>query len=111
VNVVTVVETTISAAHSVRNHPRCGEKHGHTWRIRFEIAADEKDLVDSSVEDIAPGVAQYQHTDLDRFLPGVETTPRGLAALFHDQYSRFPITAIEVVTDDGIGARVTWALR
>lgn len=29
-------EVTLSAAHYLQDHPKCGKIHGHTWRVKVE---------------------------------------------------------------------------
>lgn len=106
-----IVETSFSGSHTVPSHPVCGERHGHTWRVRVEIASDEKDMDGGAMADIVAAIRQYHHRDLDRFLPGVDTHASGLAAYFREILSDYPITAIEVITDDGYGVRVEWRAR
>lgn len=106
--ITTVVEAEFAASHTVKGHPICGERHGHTWRVRVEIAADEKDLDTGTVAEI---VSQYHLRDLDRFLPGVETGASGLAAFFRERLTDYPVTAIEVVADGAFGVRLEWERR
>jgi len=109
--ITAVIETRFSGAHTVKGHPLCEERHGHTWRVRIEIAADEKNMDVGSLETITNVVTQYHRCDLDRFLPGVETSASGLAYYFREQLSYYPVSAIEVVTDDGYGVKVEWPVR
>lgn len=110
-DIISVAEVTITGAHTVVGHPRCGERHGHTWRVRVEIASPEKDLAGGTLSSVIEDIRSYHRRDFDRFLPGVETTTAGLAAFFREILSDFPITAIEVMTDEGQGTRVTWQVR
>src|SRR5438552_1612237 len=93
-----VVETTFSGAHTVTSHPLCGERHGHTWRVRVELAAEEEGLVAGSPPAIRDLIAQYHRRDLDRYLPAVSTTCAGLAVYFRERLADYPISAIEIIT-------------
>lgn len=106
-----VVETTFSGSHTVLGHPRCGERHGHVWKIRIELATDEKALVAGSLADITALIRQFSGHDLDRYVPGVELTCEGLSRYFRERLSEYPVSAIEMFTEDGYGARVEWSAR
>jgi len=107
----TIVEAEFSGAHTVSGHPMCGERHGHTWKVQIELATDEKDMDVGTVADIRAVIFEFHARDLDRFLPGVETSASGLAAYFRERLSDFPVTAITIVTRDGFGVRAEWQLR
>lgn len=110
-NTFAVVETTFSGSHTVLGHPRCGERHGHVWKIRVELTTEEKALVAGTLADITTIVRQFNCRDLDRYLPGVELTCEGLARYFRERLSEYPVRAIELTTEDGYGARVEWSAR
>lgn len=106
--ITAIVEVSLSGSHTVKDHPICGERHGHAWRVRVEIAADEKDLDTGTVAEI---ITQYHLRDFDRFLPGVETHCSGLGAFFRERLSDYPVTAIEVTADAAFGVRLEWERR
>lgn len=112
-NSMTVVETDFSGSHTVPGHELCGERHGHTWRVRVVIATEEESLDGGTLAlpAIVAIIRTYHGRDLDRFLPAVKTTAAGLAAFFHERLSDFPVHSIEVMTNDGYGAHVTWVVR
>jgi hypothetical protein len=105
--IIGVVETKFSASHTVIDHPQCGELHGHEWHVRIEIPFLDASLIPGVISEIVA----YHRKDLNRFLPGVETTCSGLAFYFREKLSDFPVEAIEITTDDGLGARVEWPNR
>jgi hypothetical protein len=105
--IIGIVETQFSASHTVPGHPQCAQLHGHVWHVRVDIPFLEAEHIPV----VARATKQYQGTDLDRYMPGVQTTCSGLAVFFREQLSDFPVESIEVVTDDGFGARVEWVSR
>jgi 6-pyruvoyl tetrahydropterin synthase len=105
--IIGTIETSFSASHSVPTHPLCDEVHGHVWRVRIEIPM----LPANDTRDIIALIRQYHGHDLDRYLPGVDTHCAGLAAYFREKLSDYPVSAIEVITDDGFGARIEWPVR
>jgi 6-pyruvoyl-tetrahydropterin synthase len=62
-----VYKSTFEAAHSIAGHPKCGNKHGHSYQLvlwldgvteKFEDFSDIKILVDDFVQQ------QYDHHDI-----------------------------------------------
>lgn len=109
--ITTTYVTEFSGSHTVAKHPVCGQLHGHVWNVRIEIAGNDAELDANAIRNIGHIIAEYHRKDLDRYLPGVETTNAGLAAYFRELLSEYPITMIEVTTDDGVGARLDWLAR
>ena len=68
-------EFTFEAAHRLEGHPKCGRLHGHSYRITFELQAQELDPNDRMVLDYADlgPIKTYIDDMLDhRYLVGQE---------------------------------------
>jgi len=92
------VEASLEAAHRLTTPP-CDfvNAHGHTWRVRVTLMHETlgKDgnvpgsagLKDALVELLS----LYQYRDLNEKMPGVETTPGGIAVNIMERLSlRYP---------------------
>ena len=83
----------IDCAHFLPGHPKCGELHGHTYRVEITIEGDAKDgmLMDfADLKQVARDVlARYDHRNWNDFLeyPTVENICERLAA---DLRARLP---------------------
>jgi 6-pyruvoyl-tetrahydropterin synthase len=86
-----VAVARFEAAHRVEGHSRCGDTHGHQWivSVAVEGGLDPKKVyvVDhgSWQEALAAVVNELHDRDLNDMLPGVVTTPEGLALYIRER--------------------------
>lgn len=115
----TTVTVPFEAGHQLDDLDGCKWNHGHRWTISVTVQgtldAKKVYVVDhyvllGAVREI---VMELQGRNLDDMLPGVRTTPEGIAIYFHERLAlNIPrIVAIEVGMGDEIKSRVEWDLR
>jgi 6-pyruvoyl-tetrahydropterin synthase len=81
----TTAHVTFEASHFVMDHSLCGRTHGHQWNVAVTVeggldprkiwVVEHGELL-SSLNRI---VREFADRDLNDMLPGVVTTPEGLA--------------------------------
>lgn len=92
--------------HRLPGHPKCGQPHGHTYRVEVEVEGPVRDgmVVDF---DVLKGalrelLARYDHTDLNRLLE--IPTCENLAGAFHRELKgRVPNERLTVRVWEGEG--------
>ena len=68
----------IDCAHFLPGHPKCGQLHGHTYKVEVVIEGENKDGMVIDFADMKEGVQKvlndYDHKSLNDFLdyPSVE---------------------------------------
>lgn len=76
------------ASHTIQGDPQCGTDHGHTYEVIVHIFGDiEKDIFGiwrvQGAEDLRERLdaiaAELDHRNLEAMMPGVQTTPEGIA--------------------------------
>jgi len=93
--------------------------HGHRWTVAVTVEgsldAQKMYVVDhyrllAAVDEV---VRELRDHNLNDMLPGVKSTPEGLAIYFHERLTlgHPRIVAIEVSMGDHIRSRVEWDLR
>ena len=68
-------EFSFEAAHRLEGHPKCGRLHGHSYRVIFELQAEDLNENDRMVLDYADldPIKQFIDNTLDhRYLVGLE---------------------------------------
>jgi 6-pyruvoyl-tetrahydropterin synthase len=108
------VREQFEAAHQVEGHTVCGRVHGHAWEIAVTVEGglDPKTIsvVDHGILALAlyTIVDEFRDNDLNDMLPGIVTTPEGLALYVRErlilQYPR--IDSVEVRMGDWSSVRV-----
>lgn len=82
-------KASFDASHTVPGYPGCSALHGHTWRVSVSVGGplepDENGLrrvalSDSLENDLRRLMEELDERDLVAMLPGVVTTPEGVAA-------------------------------
>ena len=87
----------IDCAHYLPGHPKCGQLHGHTYKIEVIIEGENKDGMVMDLGDLKTGInevlADYDHKSLNDFLdyPSVENICEMLHARFRKKL-QFPFT-------------------
>jgi 6-pyruvoyltetrahydropterin/6-carboxytetrahydropterin synthase len=47
----TIVKTHFTSAHQLHGYPgHCGRLHGHTWKVRVEVASERVDAIGISID-------------------------------------------------------------
>lgn len=75
----------IDCAHFLPGHPRCGQLHGHTYRVEIAIVGEAKDgmLMDFAdlKQEVRAVLSRYDHRSWNEFLdyPSVENICERLA--------------------------------
>lgn len=115
----TTVTVPFEAGHQLDDPDGCRWAHGHRWTVAVTVAgsldAKKVYVVDhfgllAAVREV---VDELRDRNLDDMLPGVRTTPEGIAIYFRERLALgVPrIVAIEVGMGDEIRSRVEWDLR
>lgn len=99
---------SFSAAHTVKDHPRCGRNHGHRWRVAVTIKAGQDpetgDLVGlpQLAEAVEQFAAELHSEDINDMLPASPPTAAGVALALRERLSlRFRgIDKVQVWMDD-----------
>ena len=79
------VTDTIDCAHTLPGHPKCGQLHGHTYRVEVVVEGEMKDGMVLDFADLKARLrtvlARYDHRHLNDFmdLPTVENICERLA--------------------------------
>jgi len=60
-----IYQTEIHCSHYIKNHPTCGERHGHSYRIKISVEAKE-DFYDfyELRKDVDSILSAYDHQDI-----------------------------------------------
>jgi len=63
-------EVTISCAHYIPNHPKCGKSHGHNFRIMVEVQGEvhESTGMIADFGYIKKIITKYDHNNLNNYL-------------------------------------------
>ncbi len=95
----------VDCAHFLPGHPKCGQLHGHTYRVEITIEGEPKggmlmDFADLKQE-VRDALARYDHRSWNEFLeyPSVENICERLASDLRERL-RFPF-AIRVYEGHG----------
>ncbi len=108
----TTVIDHFDAAHEVPGHSRCGGNHGHAWTVEVTVEGglDPKKIhvVDHGelAGDLFRVVEEFRDRDLNDMLPGVITTPEGLALYIRERLILEWPRIVEVVVSMGDWCRV-----
>ena len=112
------VRGTFAASHTIPGHPVCGRDHGHTWEVSVTVEAPVSPKTGSVVDTaslsvaLATVVAELGHRNLDVMLPGVVSTPEGLAMWVRERLLlAYPNITCVTVSNGDYTASVTWELR
>ncbi len=106
------IETKFDAAHFLPGHIKCGEVHGHTWRVRVEVFG-EVDSVTGMVldlhtlrEEVTSVINKLDHKTLNNvlFIPTCELIVTYIKNRLLDTGLR--VESVEVREGDGGWARV-----
>ncbi len=95
----------IDCAHFLPGHPKCGQLHGHTYKVEVIIEGDNKDGMVIDFADMKKSVnsvlREYDHKSLNDYLsyPSVENICEMLHARFKETLN-FPFN-IRVWEGDG----------
>ncbi|MFQ5865094.1 MAG: 6-pyruvoyl tetrahydropterin synthase family protein [bacterium] len=87
----------IDCAHFLPGHPKCGQLHGHTYKVQVIIEGENKDGMIMDFADMKAAVEEilrdYDHKSLNDFLeyPSVENICEMLQANLKHQL-KFPFT-------------------
>lgn len=115
----TTVSVPFEAGHQLDDLDGCKWNHGHRWTVAVTVegSLDAKKvyvvdhyLLLASVRRV---VDEFALRNLNDMLPGVRTTPEGMAIYFHERLAleHHRIVAIEVGMGAEIKSRVEWDLR
>lgn len=100
---------SFDAGHSIPDYEPCARGHGHHWDVRVQVSGD-LDPRTGWTRGSAPLAGslrviteELNGTQLPEMLPGVITSPLGLASYFLDRLAlQFPaITRVRVDCSDG----------
>lgn len=115
----TTVMVPFEAGHQLDDPDGCRWAHGHRWTVSVTVEgtldAKKVYVVDHHYlrNTVFGVVAELVDRNLNDMLPGVRTTPEGLAIYFRERLALLipRIVAIEVGMGDEIKSRVEWDLR
>lgn len=109
-------KATFDAGHTIPKLERCARpNHGHQWTVFAAVSGDLNpdtgfprgaEKLPDSLDKLA---AELSGESLDELLPGVTSSPLGIAASFLEKLVLFypNLTSVEVICSDGLGGRIT----
>lgn len=113
---------TFSAAHCLPGHPKCGQRHGHTYHVKIEIEGainKEGFVIDFGILNkyMEKLISIYDHTDLNTFMES--TTCESIASVFlHTMLESIPhmvlqfkSLSVEIKEGEGGYARAVYSLK
>jgi 6-pyruvoyl-tetrahydropterin synthase len=114
VEVISCTESQFDAAHRVENYEPCALGDGHTWTVSAQCAG----ALDPKTGFVAGAIGlplalerictEYDRTNLDSMMPGVVSTPLGIAGHILErlalQFSH--ITVVRVECSDGTAGEI-----
>lgn len=111
-----LVMAHFSASHLIPDDPLCSWNHGHAWTVIIAVRghAYRKDGVGFERDIIARLRAitdEFHLRDLNVLLPGVASTPEGMAVYLYERLNDQAVTAITVRADEDYGATVEFTAR
>ncbi len=114
-NASAAVMFVFAASHEA---PCCPRSDGHAWNVRVSIGG-EINYRTGMVTDIqvfaktCMQICNELHgTDLNQMLPGVTTTPEGVASYIHERLvMTFPISRVAVEMRPGYAVELEWPRR
>lgn len=112
------VQATFAASHTVKDHPVCGRRHGHAWVVSVTAEAPISPKTGSVVDTAGLSTAlaflavELGHRDIDDMLPGVVSTPEGIAVWVRERLLlAYPNITVVTVSNGDYTASVAWDLR
>ena len=110
---LTTIERTFSAFHQIPGHPTCSYVHGHRWTVSVTVSGHYEARVGLSVDvpqlttEFEAIMAELHLKPLNEMLPGVITTPHGLASWIMERLLlNWSVTRVSVSDEPGISAMV-----
>jgi 6-pyruvoyl-tetrahydropterin synthase len=115
----TTVSESFEAGHQLDDPVACRWAHGHRWTVSVTVdgTLDPKKVyvVDHGalLAALRVVVDELRDRNLDDMLPGVRSTPEGLAIYFHERLALVQprIVAVSVGMGEGVQVRVEWDVR
>lgn len=107
--VVVSTSVTFDAGHRTALPPLCSlSPHGHRWEVR--AVAEAPDLV-TLMDQLQAIASELQNRDLGEMLPGVPSTPAGIAAYVRERINLGVPTLVSVSVDIGMWAATVMVER
>lgn len=115
----TTVRETFEAAHRIPDSRMCRDGHGHRWTVEVTVAGtlDPKKVFVVDHGDLLAAlgsiISEFALRDLDDMLPGVRSTPEGLAMYIRERLAlNWPgIVRVNVGMGDSVSVGVEWDVR
>lgn len=94
-------DSEFSAAHSLRGYKgRCENLHGHNWKVRVQLLADELDSLGMVIDFeqikkiLAAVISKLDHQDLNKVAPfdRINPTSENIARYLFDEVSKKLVT-------------------
>ena len=109
-----IASATFDAQHRIPGFLPCANPHGHSWTVEVEVGGDldPKSGWARGSEELPRFLDEWTESlhrqDLNDFLPGVVTSPLGIASAALDALAlRFPrILTVRVLCSDGTRGEV-----
>lgn len=112
------VRDEFAASHSVRDHSTCWRGDGHTWLVEASVSGEISPKTGMVVDhgEFADALRticnELRHRDLNDMLPGVVTTPEGIASYIRERLIlTFPGVTRVSVSYETYSAVLEWPLR
>lgn len=107
------------ASHVVADHSTCGRGDGHAWTVEATLLESDIGPLSKMVVDhgefraaLIAVLSEFDHRNLNDMLPGVVTTPEGIAAYVHERLIlNWPWVTMVSVSAGPYRAVLEWPLR
>jgi len=106
------------AGHQLDSPPRCSRLHGHRYGVEVEVEGrlNHKTSLavdlDALAESLSALCAELRDRDLNEMMPGVITTPYGVAAWIMERLlATWPVTRVSVTESGSTTATATREVR